>query len=69
MYIYDLTLHIGLDGIVRETLDLSIESDKSKEELDALTEDELDDFVYAFWKEWAWNYIDGGAAPASNSRR
>lgn len=60
MYVYKLTLNIGLGSEVSETLDLSLESDKSEEELNALTETELDNFVYAFWKEWAWNYIDGG---------
>ena len=55
--IYRLTLCIGLsNGEQREELDVE-ELVPGWQELD---DEQFKAALYAAWKEWAWEYIDGG---------
>lgn len=47
------TLNIGLAGASQEDeVDVDIPDEASEEEADEL--------IHEAWKDWAWNYIDGG---------
>ena len=56
--VVDLTLSIGLNGDVTDVLPLSDLVDNWEE----LSKEELEKALHAAWKEWAWEYIDGGAS-------
>lgn len=50
-----LTLGIGLSGATREEI-IEIPA----EELEGLTEDERNEVLDDYWRDWSNNYIDGG---------
>jgi hypothetical protein len=59
-YKIKVSLDIGLNNASRDDeLDLCAESGKTEAELDALSDEELQELIDEMWKEWAWNYIDG----------
>lgn len=51
-----VTLSIGLVGCEHKD-----EIDIPDEELEGMSAEEIDARLDEEWKEWAWNYIDGGA--------
>jgi hypothetical protein len=53
----NLVLSIGLGSDVTDTLPL----DELVENWKALNKEELEKALYQAWKEWIWEYIDGGA--------
>jgi hypothetical protein len=54
---YRLTLSIGLSTERTEELDIN----ELVEDWEALADEEFDLALHAAWKEWAWEFIDGGA--------
>jgi hypothetical protein len=56
-------------GIYRLTLGIGLSNGEQSEELDVeelvpgwreLSAEQFKEALYAAWKEWAWEYIDGG---------
>ncbi|MNP84864.1 hypothetical protein D3C76_1843640 [compost metagenome] len=49
---FNFTLHTGFAGCTHEdTIELDLEGLKGEEREAAIEEE---------WKDWAWNYLDGG---------
>ena len=55
--IYRLNLSIGLVTERTEEIDI----DQLVDDWENLTDEEFEEALHAAWKEWAWEYIDGGA--------
>ncbi len=50
-----MRLSIGLaNAEQRDTVEFECDEIKGK------TPDEIEEFIHEAWKEWAWQYIDGG---------
>jgi hypothetical protein len=60
-YKIKVSLHIGLKNASRDDeLDLCDAVDQIEAELDALSDDDLQEIINKVWKDWAWIFIDGG---------
>jgi hypothetical protein len=59
--IYRFTLSIGLSNAGQEDeVDVPAEYGISDDEWDAMPEAERNEKLEQAWKDWAWNFIDGG---------
>jgi hypothetical protein len=54
---YRLTLSIGMSN-GEQSDEMGI--DELVDGWETMTDEQFQDALYAAWKEWAWNYIDGG---------
>ncbi len=59
--IFTVTLCIGLQG--RQEDHLEIPDDELDE---CSSEDERQELIDSYWRDWAWNFIDGGIYPAED---
>ena len=63
-----LSLSIGLNGEIEEVMPLAsalIEMDLLFSEWDALSSSEQQEKLDQLWREWAYQYVDGGAVVTS----